>query len=441
MIKKDFKSLLKRVFLLQVILVVTVSILGFTGEGIQAVAKNPKEPLEFYGWDFKPEKIKEYNRYFEENYDEKVNVHIIPNIGFVPAMQTRIMGGARMDVMYNFRWNQLRWYKVGWARSMSGMPGAGELVADIIDSAKSAYMTKDGELISLPYFMAAFVNMYNPKLLKEAGYDRFPRTKEEIYQMSKVLKEKGVSSPYVAFWIKDFVDRYFFIYLISEGIQVFDEEFNPVFQNNPETGKVFQWWVKMYQEGLTSPTILTDTPTDHVVMMQEGKAAFFNLHQYFLKSIREAGAKESPNVILGPQIPGKTGTTLQIGEILQLGGNTPDPERAWELIKFYSWKNKEGKYYVPKTWALEAGLLEPYEGFLKDQEIIDSFNKWTDWDLLMDIVKNKSKIEAVRMQVWYPEWRSEAAVALHKMILKEISVKDAIQQVADLAVEKKSMLE
>ena len=98
--------------------------------------------------------------------------------------------------------------------------------------------------------------------------------------------------------------------------------------------------------------------------------------------------------------------TLQIGEVVQLGGRTPDKDRAWELIKFYSWKNKEGEYYVPKTWALEAGLLVPYKGFFKDQEIIDSFNKWCDWERLIDIVENKSKIETVRMQIWYPDWQA-----------------------------------
>lgn len=418
------------------VFLVPLTLLG-GGEKKEKAPPVTKEPLEFYAWDFMPDKIKEYCDYFAENYNEKVNVHIVPNLGYVPAMQTKIMGGVRMDVMYNFRWNQLRWYQVGWARSMSGMPGADDLVDDIIDSARPAYHTKDGELISLPYFMAPFVVMYNPELLKKAGYDHYPKTKDELYEMCKSLKRIGVSNPYVAFWNKDFVDRYFFIYLISEGIEVFDSNFNPVFQNNSETEKVFNWWVKMYRDGLTSPTILTDTPTDLVVMMQEGKSAFFNLHHYFLKSIRKAGAKESSNVILGPQIPGKTGTTLQIGEVLQLGGNTPDPGRAWKLIKFYSWKNKEGEYYVPKTWALAAGLLVPYKGFFKDQEIIESFNEWVDWDLLIDIVENKSKIETVRMQIWYPNWRTEASTVLHKMIRGEIPVRDAVQQIADIAVNAK----
>ena len=429
--KKNISKLIWPIIILHVIILV-----GFVLP-IYAQDK-PQEPLQFYGWDFQPEKIEEFIRLFEDEYNENVEVHITPNIGYLPAMQTKLMGGARIDVMYNFRWNQQRWFDLGWAADMSDKPGIEEVLNDIIDSAKSSYVSPDGKVVSLPYFLAAFVNLYNPKLLKEAGFDVFPETKEELYNVCKALKEKGVcDSPYVAYWNKDFVDRYFFIYLISEGIHVFSDEYLPVFQNNPETEKIMEWWVKLYQDGLTSPTILTDTPTDLVLAMQEGKAAFFNLHHYFLKGIRESGAKESENVILAPKEPGKTGTTLSIGEVLQLGSNTPDPDRAWELIRFYSWKDKGGNYTVPKAWGLVAGLLEPYKGFLSDPEIVESFKTWIDWDVLMNILNNQSSPEPVRSQGWYTEWRSEAADILHSMLLKEISVVDAIQQLTDSAIQKR----
>jgi multiple sugar transport system substrate-binding protein len=403
------------------------------GQQDGAAPQGTDDPLEFYGWDFMPDQIKAYCNDFENDNDEQVNVHIVPNVGYLPGLQTKIMGGVRMDVMYNFRWNQLRFFNVGWAADLSNLPGADELLDDIIESAQPAYKTKDGKLISLPYFTAPFVNMYNPELLKKSGFDHFPATKDEMYEMCKKLKADGISSPYVAYWNKDFIDRYFFIYLISEGIEAFDSNFNPIFQDNPATKKTFEWWAAMYQEKLTSATILTDSPSESVISMQEGNSAFFNLHHYFLKGIQESGSKEGANVILGPQLPGKDGTTLHIGEVLQMSGNTPDPARAWELLKFYSWKNNAGEYHVPRTWALEAGLLQPYKGFYADQEIVDSFKSWIDWDLLIDIVENKSKIETVRMQVWYPDWRTEASGILHQMIIGDVSVDDAIADVAAIA--------
>ncbi len=406
----------------------------FAGGGQEgSVPQGTDDPLEFYGWDFMPDKIKEYCNDFEIENNEQVNVHIIPNVGYLPGIQTKIMGGVRMDVFYNFRWNQLRFYNVGWAADLSDFPGADDILDDIVESARPAYKSEDGKLISLPYFSAPFVNMYNPVLLKNAGFDTFPESKEEMYEMCKVLKADGISAPYVAYWNKDFIDRYFFIYLISEGIEVFDSNFNPVFQNDPETKKVFEWWARMYQEKLTTPTILTDNPSESVISMQEGHSAFFNLHHYFLKGIQESGSTEGENVILGPQIPGKTGTTLHIGEVLQMSGNTPDPARAWELLKFYSWKNKAGEYHVPRTWALEAGLLVPYKGFFANREIVDSFKSWIDWDRLIDIVENKSKIETVRMQVWYPDWRTESSGVLHQMIIGDIPVEEAIKEVAAIA--------
>jgi multiple sugar transport system substrate-binding protein len=431
----------KKGIVLVVFLLMSVALVfaGAEAEGTEAAGSG--EPLEFYGWDFMPDQIKAYNNDFSVENDEEVNVHIIPNIGYVPGLQTKMMGGVRMDVMYNFRWNQLRFYNVGWAKGLSDFDGADEVLEDIVESARPAYQSPDGELISLPYFSAPFILMYNPSLLKAVGYDAFPATKQEMYEMSVKLKANGVNSPYVAYWNKDFIDRYFFIYLISEGVKVFDENFNPTFQNDPATKEVFTWWVKMYQEGLTTPTILTDGPSEGAISIQEGRSAFFNLHHYFLKGIQESDAPEGKNVVVGPQIPGKTGTTLHIGEVLQMGGTTPDPERAWELLKFYSWKNAAGEYHVPRTWALEAGLLVPYKGFFENQEIQDSFKSWIDWDQLIEIIEDKSKIEPVRMQIWYPDWRTESANILHNMLLDNISVDDAIAEIADLAKKNKSEAE
>ncbi|HEB31479.1 MAG TPA: carbohydrate ABC transporter substrate-binding protein [Spirochaetes bacterium] len=427
------------VFMVAAVLLIPLTLVAGTkgkDEGGEAAAEAPTgttDPLQFYAWIFMPDKINEYNEYFEEHWNEQTETHILPNLGYVPAMQVKIMGGVRMDVMYNFSWNQLRWINVGWAAELTDKPGVNEIMDDIIDAAKPLYVTDDGRIVSLPYFLAPFVTMYNKELLSKAGYDHFPKTKEEMYEMSVALKEMGVKNPYIAYWNQDFVDRYFFIYLLSEGIQIFDDNYDPTFQNDPDTKRVFDWWVSMYQDGLTSPTIMTDFISDFSIMMQEGQAAFYNLHHYFLKGLVEADAKESANITFGPWEPGKTGTGLLIGEVLQLGGNSPDQDRAWELLKFYSWKNKEGEYHVPKTWAIEAGLLEPYKGFYKDQEIVDSFKNWIDWDQLMDIVNNKSEVMKVRQQIWYPEFRTEAAPLLHKMILGEVSTDDAIEQIADIA--------
>lgn len=426
------------------IVMIMLCISGMIFAGGQQDGTAPKgsgEPLEFYGWDFMPDQIKAYCNDFAAENDEEVNVHIIPNIGYVPALQTKMMGGVRMDVMYNFRWNQLRFYNVGWAKDLSDFDQADAILEDIVPSARGAYQSPDGKLISLPYFSAPFISMYNPTLLQKAGYDHYPATKEELYQMCVDLKAQGVNSPYVAYWNKDFIDRYFFIYLISEGIEVFDSQFNPTFQNDPMTKEVFQWWVKMYQEGLTTPTILTDGPSEGAISIQEGRSAFFNLHHYFLKGIQESGAPEGKNIIVAPQIPGKTGTTLHIGEVLQMGGNTPDPQRAWNLLKFYSWKNAAGDYHVPRTWALASGLLVPYTGFFESKEIQDSFKKWIDWDLLIEIIEERSKIEPVRMQVWYPDWRTESANILHNMLLKKVSVDDAIADIAELAKKSKAEAE
>jgi ABC-type glycerol-3-phosphate transport system substrate-binding protein len=96
---------------------------------------------------------------------------------------------------------------------------------------------------------------------------------------------------------------------------------------------------------------------------------------------------------------------------------------------------------VPKTWALAAGLLEPYKGFFADKDIVAGFKKWIDWDVLLDLVNNKSVVEPVRFQVWYPNFKDDMAPVLHKMIIGDIAPKDAIQQIAEIAKAAKAAAE
>ena len=74
------------------------------------------------------------------------------------------------------------------------------------------------------------------------------------------------------------------VYLLSEGIKPFDENYDPVFKDDPATIAVFEWWQAMFQDGLTTETMLTDQPPQLLTSVQEGNAAFFTLHHYFLKS-------------------------------------------------------------------------------------------------------------------------------------------------------------
>ena len=315
-------------------------------------AGQDKTPLEFYGWDFQPQQIEANLKIFTDQTGVPVNVHIIPNVGFSGALQTKIMGGIHMDVFYNFRYNTSKFYYAGWARRMDDLPDADKILADMFPNARPLFTAQDGALICLPYFNAVHVLYYNQAYLKNAGFSGPPKSKQELYDQCKKLKDAGTApTPYVAYWIREFCEEYLMVYLLSEGIKPFDEKYDPVFQDDPGTVDMFTWWQAMFKDGMTSPTMLTDEVTKVQTMEQEGNAAFFTLHHYFLKGIREAKAKESDNIVLSDWMPGKTGQTFLMGEVIQMGGDPVNLDDVWACMKFYGWKDKNGEMRTFKEWA------------------------------------------------------------------------------------------
>lgn len=60
------------------------------------------------------------------------------------------------------------------------------------------FVTKDGNVIGLPWFLDSMYLYYNKAMLKEAGFDNPPTSLEELASMAKTIKEKGiVDSPIV----------------------------------------------------------------------------------------------------------------------------------------------------------------------------------------------------------------------------------------------------
>ena len=65
--------------------------------------------------------------------------------------------------------------------------------------------------------------------------------------------------------------------------------------------------------------------------------------------------------------------SVPLPEFLDLSGS-PDPwAAAWDLMKYYGWKDKNGKFSVFTQWAKAAGLAAPYPGFFTDPDVIAAF--------------------------------------------------------------------
>ena len=392
----------------------------------------PPRNLEFQGWEFQPEDVKAHLAAWTKESSVPVNQSLIPNMGYGPATQTKLQGGATIDVYYNFTYNTGKFVEQGWARDLKGFPGAEDMLNDMFPQARARYTTPDGKIISAPYFNAVHTLMYNKAHLSKAGLQP-PQSLQDVYDQSKKLKANGVKTPYVAYWVKEFCEEYLNVYLIGEGVKMWDDSGNPVFADDPKTKAAFEWWLAMYKDGLTTPTMLTDDPIKLATLMGTGEASFYVLHHYFLKIIRDLkDAPEKDNVDILYRIPSATGKTFQMGEVIQMGtkGEGRSVDDAWSLMKFYGWKNSAGQYATFKTWAKAAQLGAPYPAFFADPEVIAAFGANYDMPKLADVFANGSDVQGGRNAAWYQTFQAKVGDRVHAMVLGQASPADTVAALA-----------
>ena len=390
--------------------------------------------LRMLGWDFQPETIQQLVGEWSDAEGTDVEVSIIPNLGYSAALQTRLRGGDVTDLYYNFAYNSQKFIDQGWASTLNDLPGADDLIDDLFPSARGTYVNRDGDLISIPYFSAVHMLHYNEAMLSEAGLTSPPQTLQEMYDQSKALKDQGiVSSPYIAYWVKEFCEEYLHTYFLNEGITAFDDDGNPVFADDPKTEGVFEWWQTMYTEGLAPSSVLNDDPGILSNHMAQGDAAFFVLHHYFLTSIRDLEGPESANVQMAPI--GGDNHTFQMGEVLQMGDVQNDDARAaaWELMKYYGWKSPEGEFTVSNAWANAGGLAAPYPGFFTDENVQNSFPDYYDLGMLSDTFETGSKVVAARTLPWYPDFQAKVGDIIHALLLGQITPAETVDQLTEAA--------
>ena len=405
------------------------------GAANPARADDGQTIVEMLAWDFQPNTINELVAGWEARGLGKVDLAIIPNLGYSAALQTRLRGGAQIDVYYNFGYNSQKFIREGWAASLNGLPDVDALMADMYESARERHVNAAGDIISVPYFSAVYMLQYNERMLSRAGIESPPQTLWQIYEASKALRSAGiVEAPYRAYWVKEFCEEYLITYLLNEGITPFDAEGAPVFADDPKTRDVFEWWQAMYREELAPKSLLNDDPSKMSTEMAQGDAALFVFHHYFLTKVRDSAGPETGHVRQSPI--GGDNHTLQIGEVLQMGEIESDRTRAaaWDLMKYYGWRDENRKFAVFTQWARAAGLAAPYPDFFTDPDVVAVFPDYYDLPLIAETFKTGSKVVPARTLPWYPTFQLRVGDLVHAMLLGQSTPAQAVGDLADAAV-------
>lgn len=407
---------------------------GAGGVGSSASGSVPSG-LKMRAWDFQPDTVSQLVKTWSDASGVPVDVEINALSGYAQALQTRMQSGDAIDVFYNQASNGKKYFEANWAAALNDLDGADKVVEDIFPSALPAYQSAQGDLIALPYYSALHYTIYNTAYLEQAGISAPPTSLDDLYSQCEKLKASGVcETPYQGFWAKDGTAEWFINYLLNGGVTPFHDDGSPAFADDSNAVHVLEWWLEMFTSGLAPQSTLTDDPGVLTSNLADGKTAFFSAHHYFLQMVRDAAGPQSGNV-LGMSSGFGTAKTLQAGEILQMGviDDTDRRAKAWDLMKFYGYKDDEGRLPAFEQWAVAAGQLAPYPAFFEDRTIREAMSKTYDLEALKTTFENESDPVPTRFEIWYPDFAAEVSPIIEDMLISSKDPKKALDSLAKAA--------
>ncbi|MFO1060523.1 MAG: extracellular solute-binding protein [Dongiaceae bacterium] len=361
----------------------------------------PADPLHFIGWQYHPEIAAENVETFKKLYDENVTYELVPG-EYHAVAETKMMAGQHIDMMYSEEDHLVRWWRAKWVRDIDDLPGIPEIKSSMYQVNVRDLSLPNGKLGGLPYYSGFNSFVSNAKHLEKAKLEA-PATWEEFVDQCRKLKKDGIAEfPYVSAWQRQWASLSWSLFSVwySEGAKVFDEKFNPVFDDKFK--KVLEMHRTLYKDGLVQPDIFT-LDQEGVPTFASGQHSFMVLHEYDQKVLNDPKLSQMAGAAHNSLMPGATRSTFIWTALYLMGADPIDVTRTFNLMKFFGGKAKDGQYHVIRRWALEFGLGTPYKEVIDDPDVKASFGKWKDL-----AVSGKQQETAtprdVSKTMWFPEW-------------------------------------
>jgi multiple sugar transport system substrate-binding protein len=167
-----------------------------------------------------------------------------------------------------------------------------------------------------------------------------------------------------------------------------------------------------------------------IPLMGNGTFSMMQAEHYWYKSVRTDTGDQAANVVFGYEMPGTADSLVFIfsGEVLQMGST--DNPAAWDLAKFYGWKNPQtGTLDTFIAWAQAAALAAPYPAFFQDPTVQTAFAEYYDLPKFQSAFENSNGVSA-RNLPWYPTFNIAVGDRVQAMLLGQASPKDTLSGLA-----------
>ncbi|HEY1944875.1 MAG TPA: ABC transporter substrate-binding protein [Roseiarcus sp.] len=396
--------------------------------------------LNYTFWPFGDEVIEENARVFIEQYGTRISLQ--PTSGdYASVIETKLLSGTRLDLFRAQRGQASRWFAAEWLRPIDDMPDLDEIKKEEFPSiAADSLSWPDHKRMGLTYYNGGPYCLFrNEKVLSAGGYQAsanpsdYPQTWDDIYKQAVDLKKKGiVENPILPTWFKSWTGTPWALYAhcASEGDGLVDDDMKSTFGLDTPILKVLSDWKRWWDEELVPRAILTWQEPQMASSWMKGLHAFHYQSDYNSFAYSDPKNGEFAQYFnMNPVMPGATHGTTLVGHALHVMSNTPrsdaELQAAFNLMKSFSWRDKNHELRMPKAWARLANLQEPYPEVYADPDVKQAIMKWMYPPLAAENYKwlFEGRQRAVAANLLRAGWQQEWEVGMQQMIEDELLLK------------------
>ncbi|HEX5556024.1 MAG TPA: extracellular solute-binding protein [Gaiellales bacterium] len=289
-----------------------------------------------------------------------------------------------------------------------------------------AAFTANGHTWAACYSNDFRVSMYNKKMFAKAGISSFPATFDELATDVQKLKSAGVQYPLaIPMGATEGGVTPWYLLTLAMGGQLFDDNLKPVFQSPSSSGyKALQWEVDALKNGWVSPgaVSLDDTPTfdkftagQNAIVLATGPGNMSTANDPKTSSIAGDAA-------LG-LVPGTSGPGASFGlpEGLSIPVTAKHKEAAAAFIEWWEQpKNAIAIYHTQGSLPCGADALKQLaaSGQLQGGDVVNAE------------LPHVAPLFPAGAPIWYEQFSSDAQGLLNAAVKGQMSVGDALNQLA-----------
>jgi multiple sugar transport system substrate-binding protein len=209
--------------------------------------------------------------------------------------------------------------------------------------------TKQGKVLGLPWFLDTMYLFYNGDMLKKAGYTTEPKSIEEMVEMGRALKAKGiVEYPFVF----SLAQAEALICVYSNFLEAFGGSFQDASGNyilDTSGVKALDFLVSLKKEGLLNPNSLEYLEEDVRRVFSSGDAAFTLNWAYMFALATDPAESTIPKaavkVMVLPGAKGVKASAAMSGSMgLSVLNQSKNPEAALQYILYLTSKEVQDTY-------------------------------------------------------------------------------------------------